>query len=323
MAKLCAIEYYLPERIETNDDLAREFPEWRMDKIGKKTGIYQRHCAAPDECASDFAVYAAEKLFSSGVCRPEDVDYVLFCTQTPDYILPTTACLIQHRLGVRKSAGALDFNLGCSGYIYGLSLAKGLIESGQCRNVLLLTADTYTKLIKPSDRSVRCLFGDAGAASWITADGQGLEIGSFVFGTDGSGADNLIAEASGFRHSSDFTQSCELSMNGPEIFKFALDTVPQCVRDLLDQEGVAQDSIDLFVPHQANAHMLEYLRDKMGVTPNKFLVNMQNCGNTVSASIPIALRQSGRFIGSSQSIPEKIIPIGFGVGYSWGACFLS
>src|SRR5256885_1472120 len=150
-------------------DLSNEFPEWSVEKIDEKTGIQERHVAAVEECSSDLAVSAAKKLFESGACMPAEIDFVLLCTQSPDYFLPTTACVVQDRLGIPTSAGAFDFNLGCSGFIYGLGQAQGLIASGQASNVLLITAETYSKFIHPRDRSVRTIFGDASAATLLRA----------------------------------------------------------------------------------------------------------------------------------------------------------
>src|ERR1035438_5516142 len=199
-AAISDIEYYLPEYVLTTEVLSQEFPEWSVAKIDEKTGIRQRHIAAPTECASDLAVRAAEKLFQSGACDPGDIDYLLLCTQSPDYFLPTTACLVQDRLGIPTSAGALDFNLGCSGYIYGLGLAQGLIASRQASMVLLITAETYSKFIHVGDRSVRTIFGDAGAATLLVArEAEASLIGPFVYGTDGSGGPNLIVPTGGMR----------------------------------------------------------------------------------------------------------------------------
>src|SRR5436853_7492661 len=156
-AVIKAIEYHLPEHVLTNQDLAAEYPDWSIDKIEEKTGISNRHIAGGKECSSDLGVAASQKLFASGVCRPSDIDFVLLCTQSPDYFLPTTACLAQHRLGIPTTAGALDFNLGCSEYIYGLGLAQGLISSGQASNLLQITAETYSKFIHPADKSARTL----------------------------------------------------------------------------------------------------------------------------------------------------------------------
>ena len=244
---------------------------------------------------------------TTGVCQPSEIDYVLLCTQSPDYFLPTTACLLQKRLALSTRCGALDFNLGCSGFVYGLSLAKGLVETGQARNVLLLTAETYSKFIHPGDKSVRTIFGDAASATLVSAVEVPDEIiGSFVFGTDGSGGKNLIVPVGGMRQrlagdaqvvedgSGNRRTAGDLYMNGPEIFNFTLRVVPQTVSDVLRQAGRSLAEIDLFVFHQANQYMLEHLRKKLGVPQDKFWMGMADYGNTVSATIPIALKDAQR-----------------------------
>ena len=250
-ALLTAIEYHLGERIETNADLAAEHPEWDMPRLVAKLGVRQRCLAQAGETASDLAVRAAEKLFASGACTPGEIDFILFCTQTPDHLLPTTACALQTRLGIPTSAGALDFNLGCSGYIYGLSLARGLIESGQARAVLLLTGDTYSRLINPADRNVRLVFGDAAAATLIRAEAPGVtgaKMTAFTFGTDGTGAENLIVRNGGLR-----TRGCPvpggdfLEMNGGEIFNFTLRVVAPLVEEVLHRAGLTLGAIDTVV----------------------------------------------------------------------------
>lgn len=336
-AAVRAIEYHLPEAILTNEELACTSPGWTPEKIAAKTGIVQRRIAAPGECASDLAVAAAGKLFASGACRPEEIDFLLFCTQSPDYFLPTTACILQDRLGLPTSAGALDYNLGCSGFVYGLSLAKGLVETGQATNVLLLTAETYSKFLHPDDRSVRPLFGDAAAATLVRgrpdAPAGGLPwIGPFLFGTDGKGMENLIVSTGGMRRPAqgpmppctDATVSARspdhLYMNGPEIFTFALRVVPQAVKALLARAERTIDEVDLFVFHQANRYMLEHLRDKLTIPPEKFVVAMSHVGNTVSSTIPIALKDSA----DRQLLPpgKLVLLVGFGVGYSWAATLI-
>ena len=200
-AAIEAISSYLPEGKLTNADLAEEFGDWSAEKILEKTGIAVRSIAAPGECASDLGVAAAKRLFDSGACSAPDVGFLLFCTQTPDYFAPTTACLIQDRLGLRTDCGGLDFNLGCSGFVYGLALAKGLIETGTTANVLLITADTWSKFINPRDRSVRTLFSDGAAATFIKSiDSDNDLIGPFILGTDGSGGQEVILPAGGVRN---------------------------------------------------------------------------------------------------------------------------
>ena len=322
-AAVRAIEYHVPEKVLGNDELADAFSGWTPAKIADKLGIVERRIAAPEECASDLAVAAARKLFASGACRPEEIDFLLLCTQSPDYFLPTTACILQDRLGLPTSAGALDFNLGCSGFVYGLSLAKGLVETGQAANVLLLTAETYSKFVRPDDRSTRPLFGDAAAATLVRgrrdAAGGGLPwLGPFVFGSDGKGAENLIVAGGGMRRPA--RSPGRLHMNGPEIFTFALRAVPHAVRALLDRAERTIDDVDLFVFHQANRYMLEHLRDRLKIPPEKFVVAMSHVGNTVSSTIPIALKEAaGRGLLPAGKL---VMLVGFGVGYSWGATLM-
>lgn len=328
------IEYWLPEQVVTNQDLKAEYPEWDTDKIGDKTGIYQRHIARPDECASDLGFNAAKQLFASGKCSPGEIDFLILCTQSPDYLLPTTACVLQDRLEIPTTAGAFDMNLGCSGFVYGLGCAHGLIESGQANNVLLITAETYSKFIHPGDKSVRTLFGDAGAATLIRGSDEGpSKMGPFVYGTDGRGASNLMVEAGGMRHRSEAASREEtrdasgnirsagnLYMNGAEIFTFTLRAVPHCVETLMAKSQMKMEDIDLFVFHQANRYMLTHLRNRMAIPEEKFLLAPSDCGNTVSSSIPIALKQASE--SGQLKHGDLVMLVGFGVGYSWGATLL-
>jgi 3-oxoacyl-[acyl-carrier-protein] synthase-3 len=328
---IAAIEYFLPSKIVTTQDLAAEFPDWSVEQIDSKTGIQERHIAGPGEFASDLAVAAARKLFESGVCEPGDIDFLLYCTQSPDYFLPTTACLLQDRLGIPTASGAYDFNLGCSGYIYGLGQAEGLIATGQASRVLLITAETYSKFIHPGDKSVRTIFGDAAAATLIQAvEAETPRIGPFVYGTDGCGAKYLMVPTGGLRQprtaetsiatedrQGNIRSADNLFMDGAEIFNFTLQSVPDCVERLLRKTGLELGQIDLFVFHQANKFMLDHLRKRMKLPADKFVVAMSHCGNTVSSSIPIALRHA---VDAGQLRPGALtMLVGFGVGYSWGA----
>src|SRR5437773_1193656 len=286
-ATIRAITSFLPAGKLTNEQLAKEFGDWHASQILGKTGVAVRSIAAADECASDLGVAAAKHLLESGACSPEEIDFLLLCTQSPDYFLPTTACLLQDRLAIPKSCGALDFNLGCSGYVYGLALAAGLIQSQCASSILLLTAETYTKFIPPEDRSLRTIFGDAAAATLIQAD-EGGAIGPFIFGTDGKGAQELIVSGGAMRLRSSrqgtdaIWQSADgkardpnyLYMNGPEIFNFTLHEIPRVVADLLDRAKMKSNDIDLYVFHQANHYMLEHLRKKLRIAEEKFFVSM-------------------------------------------------
>lgn len=333
-ATIAATEYYLPDTVLDNDRVTKGHAEWTPDKIYEKTGIRERHIASANECASDLAVLACEKLFASGRCKPADIDFILLCTQTPDYFLPTTACLIQDRLGIPASAGALDFNLGCSGFIFGLGLAKGLIETEQARNVLLVTAETYSKFINEGDVGTRSLFGDAAAATLVLAV-EGIAdadfIGPFVYGTDGSGAQNLIVPSGGMRKRTTSGElrtdkfgntrtDQDLYMDGAEIFTFALRAVPKAVEQLLKKAQRSIADVDLFVFHQANKFMLDHLRRKMNIAEQRFVIALGGFGNTVSSTIPIALKEAentGRLHTN-----DNVMLVGFGVGYSWGATFV-
>ena len=324
------ISYYLPDKILTNKELVREFPEWNEEKVSDKVGINQRHISANDETAGDMAVKAAEKLFTEYKINPETIDFVLLCTQSPDYFLPTTACLIQNKLGIPTTAGALDFNLGCSGYVYGLSLAKGLIFANIAKNILLLTAETYTKYIHSQDKGNRSIFGDGATASLISTDGF-AEIKDFVLGTDGRGANNLIIQTGCSRlfekensnktdEGGSFQSPDYLYMNGSEIFNFTLDAVPALVSATLRKNELELSEVDLFVFHQANKFMLNTIRKLCSISKEKFYIDMEDIGNTVSSTIPIALaRVRNQDIYSENS---NILIAGFGVGYSWGACVL-
>lgn len=327
-ARIAAVDYYLPETVLSNEDLSREFPEWSVEKISGKTGIDRRHISGADEFSSDLAIAAARRLFEREGIDPQSIDYVILCTQSPDYYLPSTACIVQDALGIPTSAGATDITLGCSGYVYALGLAKGLIESGQARNVLVVTADTYTKFINPADKSVRTIFGDGAAATLVTSDGSDTALTAFTYGTDGAGGKSLIVPNGGLRAGSalqpkadtavrDLVESgYDLYMDGPDIFNFTLRVVPETVEEILAKAQLEQDDIDLFVFHQANAFMLEHLRKKLTVPAEKFFVSLAESGNTVSSTIPIALADAER---QGALIPGmRVMMLGFGVGLSWG-----
>jgi len=312
MINIAAIEHYLPEKVLTNSDLEKEFPEWNAAKINAKIGIDVRHVAGENETSLDLAFKACQKLFKN--YDKSNIDFILFCTQSPDYFLPTTACMLQDKLELPKKTGALDFNLGCSGFVYGLALAKGLISIGLAKNVLLVTAETYSKFLDKEDKSNRSIFGDAAAVTIVEKDDSKADF-QFSVGTDGSGFENLIVKngASRFGKSDDAT----LFMNGPEIFNFTIENIPGLVEDTLSKNSLTMEDIDLFVFHQANSYMLNYLRKKCKIPEDKFVIDMKNSGNTVSATIPIALESALRN-GKIKS-GSKVLIAGFGVGYSWAA----
>lgn len=329
-AYIKGISYYLPEQVYTNDDLIKDFPEWSVDKVMKKVGVEQRHLAATDETAGDMAEKAAKKLFEEYGIDPSSIDFLLLCTQSPDYFLPSTACVLQNRLEIPTSAGAFDYNLGCSGCIYGMAVAKGLIAAGIAKNVLLLTAETYNKYLHPDDKSNRSIFGDGAAACLISIEGF-AKIGEFVLGTDGAGANNLIVKTGASRYKQTTGLSVEdseghiwrddyLYMNGGAIFNFTLDAVPAMMKQLLEKSGLEKEQIDYYVFHQANQFMLSTIRKVCTLPKDKFYMNMSNVGNTVSSTILIGLKECMND-GNIQT-GMKVMCCGFGVGLSWGGAIL-
>ncbi|MGF9699338.1 3-oxoacyl-ACP synthase III family protein [Paenibacillus sp. MABNR03] len=315
-----AIEYFLPQKILSNADLAITFSGWTEEKIYNKTGIVNRHIANDDEYVSDLAYYAAKKLFENHSIEPKDIDFVILFTQSPDYNLPTTACILQDRLDIPKSAGAFDINLGCSAFIYGLAVAKSLINTNIAKNILLITAETYSKYINPGDKSVLTIFGDGAAAALISYD-EISQIKEFDLGTNGSGAEHLIASSSGVRSKSKETNiQKDLYMNGPEIFNFTIDVVPKSIDNVLKKNNLTYDDIDFFVFHQANSYMLNHLRKKCNIPEHKFYVNMIDTGNTVSSTIPIALHQAEKEGRINRG--DTVLLVGFGVGLSWGSTII-
>lgn len=330
------ISYYLPMNALTNEALETVYanPSWTASKIYRKTGIKSRHIAG-DELVSDMAVKSAQNLFAEYGVSPQNVDFVMLCTQSPDYFLPTTACIVQECLGIPTSAGAMDYNLGCSGYIYGLAVAKGLLCAGVANNILLITSETYTKHIHPLDRSTRTVFGDGASATFLTKDDVS-SIGEFVLGTDGKGAPNLIIPAGGMAQQKTAETSIEkedqsgnirsgesLYMNGPEIYAFTLRTVPDLISETLAKNGLTMEQIDYVVLHQANKLVLTSLRDKLDIPDEKFCIDVEELGNTVSSTIPIAIKRAMTRVPEKFKPGSKILIAGFGVGYSWGGTVIT
>ncbi len=328
-AYLAHISYYLPDKRLTNEDLVREFKTWTAEKIRSKTGIDERR-VTEDQPVSEMATKVAERLFEETGMDRQEIDMVLLCTETPDYVMPSTACLVHRNLGLRKSCGAFDYNLGCSGYVYGLHMASAMVRSGMADNVLLLTGDVLSRYINPGDKSTRTIFGDGFTASLISHKGEVGALGDFVLGTDGTGCENLIIPAGGTvepcseatkevytnRYGNSRTKE-DLYMNGPEVFSFAVREVPPVIESCLELNGMTMDDVDLFVFHQATDMMLAKLREIIAIPEERFVIDIKETGNTVSSSIPLAIKRSTERGGLLPG--DKVLICGFGVGYSWGA----
>ncbi len=327
--KVKKINYYLPEQRRTNKQLAKKIQKWDAEKIENKTGIRERHVVKEDETALDIGYEAAKKVFQN--YDKSKIDFLLFCTQSPEYYLPSGACILQDKLGLRNDIGALDFNLGCSGFIYGLAMAKSFIQSGLSNNVLLITSETYTKHIHPKDKSNLTIFGDGAAATIVkSSDNEGIF--EFALGTDGSGFDNLVVPNGGLRNrynpnaeiiddgSGSLRTKNNLYMNGPEIFNFTIKAVPIVIDQCLEKNDTSIDEIDYVIFHQANKFMINYLRKKTKIPEEKFCVDLKYTGNTVSATIPIALKNA--IDDQKVKKGDKVLIVGYGVGYSWGATII-
>ena len=330
MAFIKAVTYYLPKKVLSNEALVRDFPEWSVDKVAAKVGVNSRHIAGDGETAGDMAEKAARKLFDEYEIAATDIDFILFCSQSSDYFLPSTACLLQHRLGIPQKAGAFDYNLGCSGCVYGMAVAKGLIAAKIAKNVLLLTAETYSKYLHPQDKSNRSIFGDGAAACLISSEGF-AEIGEFDLGTNGGGAESLILKTGAAREpEANGKESVDedghvrrddyLYMNGSEVFNFTLDIVPTMMQNVLCKNGLDQDSVDFYVFHQANKFMLSTIRKICSLPKDKFYINLENTGNTVSSTVLIGLKDC--LDNGTIKSGMNVMISGFGVGLSWGGTML-
>ena len=329
MAYLRALTYYTPENELNNETLQEQMPQYEISKIAKGVGVSVRHIADENTTAGDMAVEASKKLFKENGISPDEIDFIIFSTQSPDHFLPPTACIIQNKLGIPTTTGAFDYDLGCSGYVYGLAIAKSLVDSGLAKNVLLLTGDTITKYMHPDDNN-RVLFGEAASASVISNEGF-AKIGEFEKGTDGSGADCLIVKNRAARHL-ELTGMTETDsegnlrrddffyMNGTSVFNFTIDRVPLLVQETCKINKCEPSDINYYVFHQANKFMLNTLRKICLIPKEKFFVDLENTGNTTSSTVPIGLKESiDKGIIKSG---DKVLLAGFGVGLSWAGTVL-
>lgn len=325
-ARINHISVYLPHKRLSNTELATDF-NIPAEQVFKNTHINTRYISAPDELSSDMAINAGEKLFSETNINKSEIDFLIFCSEGFDYIAPASSCIIQHRLGLSTSIGCFDLPYGCSGYVYGVGIAYGLLKAGIAKKILFLTADIPTKVIAKDDLELRSIFSDIATASLITLDSSKTDT-YFVYGTDGNGALDLYVEASAFRppQSSDFRAPANLvcgqmKMNGTNIFLFATKKVPQLVNEILEKNDLKIEDIDLFIFHQASYFMLEIIRKKLKLTPDKVFLNIQDFGNSVSSTIPVALYDAEKKGVLKKGM--KILLAGFGIGNSWGATIIN
>jgi 3-oxoacyl-[acyl-carrier-protein] synthase-3 len=316
-SKISDIQYYLPPKLLSNEDLVFDNPDWRMDDIEKKTGIKYRYICEDAQTSKDIALLACEKIFNSNV-RRSDIDFLIVVTESPEYIAPAMSCDLQNSLGLETSIASFDVNLGCSGFVYGLMIADSILCANNYSNGLLVCVDTYSKYISSNDRTCRPLFSDAASATLITASKK-KTVGPFVLGTDGSGYKDLMVKNSGTIKNIN-TERNLYFMNGSAVFMFTMRVVPKAVNDLLIKEKCNTEDIDLFVFHQASKLVIDNLKRLLKLSNEKVFENYQLVGNTVSSSIPIALSQAK----SAKKIKKGsvVMLVGFGVGLSWGATII-
>lgn len=313
--KIDEISFHFGSQQENLKNLKQLNPSWDTDKIYKATGIDTRYCSSENETALDLAIKATTKLKSNY----KEIDLLIFVTQSPDYILPTTACIAQEKLSLKRSIAAFDINLGCSGFIYALSVAASLINSNQAKKALLLCADTYTKYISINDRTSRPLFSDAGASILISKSNSSSKVGPFIYGTDGSGKNNLILRNSGTQIDTE-RPSKDFFMNGAEVLMFTMQNIPKGVNQLLNQVSLKISDIDFFLFHQASKVVMQNISRKLNIDHDKFLTNYDKYGNTVSCTIPILLKE--KIDAGIIKRGNKLMLFGFGVGYSYGGCII-
>lgn len=321
------IAYSLPECVLNNDNLKEQFPAWNVDTTAEKVGVTERRIAKQSETALDLALKASDQLFNQHPEFKSKIDAILFCTQTPDFIMPSNAFLVHNHLKLRHNVLAFDYNLACSGYVYGLFLASSLLTTGLVKNVLLLTGDTYSKIIDGRDRATRLLFGDGASATWISSENKYRENAivkrflDFDFGTQGSGWDKFIVPAGGSRVAKDeantIPASDKIKMDGIQVLNFAKRVVVPHMEKLIEKNNLAKCDIDQFLVHQASKLALDTIRKRLRIKEEKCYSNMSKIGNTVSSSLPILLKDY--FMDITHNKTQKLFITGFGVGYSWGS----
>lgn len=328
-AEIKNIEFVLPSIELKNKIFSESNSEYDFNKFEKIVGIKSRFVCSKNESTLTLAVEAVNKLIENNSIDKKEIDFVILCTQSPEYLLPTTACMIQEKCGLNTNLGALDINLGCSGYTYGLSLSKALITSKQAKNIILITSETYSKYLNKNDLVNRLIFGDAASATLISETNEDDGVGEFVFGTDGSGFDKLIVRNNYFNKEikpqtkvyskkNVYTDN-DLYMDGSEVFNFTLERIPTLVKDIMLKNSILDEDIDQYIFHQANKFLIKSVATKSKINNKNLFFNMENYGNTVSSTIPIALKEYSEKINKT----EKILIAGFGVGLSWSGTIIN
>jgi 3-oxoacyl-[acyl-carrier-protein] synthase-3 len=321
-AGIAGIGVYVPDKVLTNAQLEKMVDtsdEW----ISTRSGIRERHITAPEQATSDLAVLAADRALADAGSSPEELDLIIVATNTPDMSFPSTACLVQERIGAKK-AGAFDLAAGCAGFIYALSVASQFIAAGSCRQVLVIGAENLSKIVNWEDRNTCVLFGDAAGAVVMSPARQGSGFLNFKLGADGSGGPLLRLPAGGSRlPASQATVENKLhylQMNGREVFKFAVRVMVEATEEVLSAGGFCKNDLDFFIPHQANVRIIDAAAKRLKLPREKILINVDRYGNTSTASIPLALEEALRDGRIKQG--DHVVMAGFGAGLTWAAALL-
>ncbi|MBT9153701.1 MAG: 3-oxoacyl-(acyl-carrier-protein) synthase 3 protein 1 [Firmicutes bacterium] len=312
---------YVPTRVLTNKELESVI-DTTADWILSRTGISERRIALPDEATSDLSYPAAKQALENAGLLATDIDAIIVATITPDMLFPSTACIIQAKLGA-KNAVAFDLSAACTGFVYGLQLAVQAIESGSWRHVLVVGAETLSRIVDWQDRNTCVLFGDGAGAAVVSAYGKGPRILGVHLGADGTDGHVLTLPAGGSR----LPASLEtvngrrhfVHMNGQEVYKFAVRIVDEACSQLLDKLGLNYEDVDFYIPHQANLRIIEGFAKRLKVPLTKIAVNLDRYGNMSGASIPVALHE---FSERQPRVGDKVMLVGFGGGLTWGSCLL-
>ncbi|ALP35065.1 MULTISPECIES: beta-ketoacyl-ACP synthase III [Paenibacillus] len=313
---------YVPEKILTNKDL-EAIVETSDEWIVSRTGIQERHIAAPEQATSDLAYEAAIKALASAGMTAQDLDLIIVATVTPDMAFPSTACILQDKLGA-KGAAAFDLSAACSGFVYGLATATSFIKTGIYNNALIIGADCLSRITDYTDRNTCVLFGDGAGAVVIGEVPEGRGFQSFDLGAEGAGGGLLKLEAGGSRlpASADTVENKQhyIYMNGREVFKFAVRVMGTATVDVLEKAGLSKDDIDLFVPHQANIRIIQSAMQRLDLPEEKVIINVHKYANTSAASIPLALVEAAEEGRMKEG--DRVLMVGFGGGLTWGASVL-
>ena len=319
-AVISGIGHAVPERVMTNDDIAK-LVDTNDAWIMQRTGIKERRVCSDSETSSTLAIEAGREAMASAGVGPDDIDFVVVGTVTGDMIFPATACLVQDALGI-KSAGAVDVGAACAGFIYSLSMAGAMVEAGRIKRALVIGVDTLTKVVDWTDRSTCVLFGDgAGAVVIEPKENTNRGLIDTVLLSDGSGAKHINIEAGGTLHPMSRPESaCYRStvfMAGAEVYRFAVVAMGDACCKLLDRVGLTSDDIDLFVPHQANLRIIKSAAERLNLPDEKVFINVQKYGNTSGGSIPLALYEAVHEGRLKEGM--LVMTVGFGAGLVWGA----